>query len=119
MGSSSGHGSADSALPRRLGNYILHEFVAKGRYGSIYLATTQNITGAGSLLVIKQLHRRLVRDEAFAKRVIGVARTAIPMLHTNVVRLFEVNRDEHQHQLYLVMEHIPGRTVRSFLSEHI
>jgi serine/threonine-protein kinase len=61
------------------------------------------------------LHRRFSRDHQFVERFRREASAAASLQHPNVVGVYD--RGEHDDTYYIVMENLPGRTLRDLLNE--
>ena len=64
---------------------------------------------------MKVMHPHLADDEQFVARFNREARSAARMSHHNVVAVYDQGRDDDV--VYLVMEHVPGTTLRDLLDE--
>src|SRR5258708_12495317 len=60
-------------------------------------------------------HAELAGDQEFVRRVTGEARSVARLSSPNVVAVYDQGSDGDV--LYLVMEYIPGRTLRELLRE--
>jgi len=66
-------------------------------------------------VAIKVMHGHLADDAAFRRRFIQEARSAARLSHPNVVNVFDQGQDAHM--AYLVMEYLPGITLRDLLKQ--
>lgn len=66
-------------------------------------------------VAIKVMHHHLVEDEAFVRRFEQEARSAARLAHANVVGVFDQGVDGGLP--YLVMEYLPGITLRDLLKQ--
>ncbi|HEU5024786.1 MAG TPA: Stk1 family PASTA domain-containing Ser/Thr kinase, partial [Spirillospora sp.] len=66
-------------------------------------------------IAIKVMHAGLAADEDFVARFIGEAKAAAALSHPNVVAVYD-QRSDGEH-VFLVMEYVPGRTLRDALTE--
>lgn len=66
-------------------------------------------------VAVKIMHGHLADDEAFRRRFIQEAHSAARLAHPNVVNVFDQGQDEHM--AYLVMEYLPGITLRDLLKQ--
>lgn len=92
--------------------YLVIERIAAGGMATVYHALDQRLDRD---VALKVLHPHLADDEAFAARFVGEARSAARLSHPNVVGVYDQGRDGAQ--LFLAMEYLPGRTLRSVLLE--
>src|SRR5256714_4065731 len=77
----------------------------------VYLAED---TQLGRDVALKVLHRRFSRDQQFVERFRREASAAAGLQHPNVVGVYD--RGEHDDTYYIVMENLPGRTLRELLN---
>jgi eukaryotic-like serine/threonine-protein kinase len=104
---------ADALIGRMLdGRYHVRSRIARGGMATVYLATD---TRLDRLVALKVMHAELARDEEFVGRFIGEAKSVARLSHPNIVAVFDQGSDGHY--LYLAMEYVPGRTLRSLLRE--
>lgn len=80
---------------------------------TVYLATDQRLD---RLVAVKIMHGHLADDSQFTERFIQEARSAARLAHPNVVNVFDQGQDAES--AYLVMEYLPGITLRDLLHEY-
>ncbi len=80
---------------------------------TVYLATDLRLERK---VALKVMHGHLSDDEKFRDRFIQEARSAARLAHPNVVNVFDQGQDSDM--AYLVMEYLPGITLRDLLQEH-
>jgi eukaryotic-like serine/threonine-protein kinase len=104
---------ADPLVGRTLdGRYQIRSRIAHGGMATVYLA---NDTRLDRMVALKVMHAELARDMDFVNRFIGEAKSVARLSHPNIVQVFDQGNDGHY--LYLAMEFVPGRTLRSLLRE--
>jgi serine/threonine-protein kinase len=104
---------ADALIGRVLDRrYHVRSRIAHGGMATVYLATDKRLD---RLVALKVMHAELARDEEFVSRFIGEAKSVARLSHPNVVAVFDQGSDGEY--LYLAMEYVPGRTLRSLLRE--
>src|SRR5215472_9990063 len=104
---------ADALIGRVLDRrYHVRSRIAHGGMATVYLATD---TRLDRQVALKVMHAELARDEEFVSRFIGEAKSVARLSHPNIVAVFDQGSDGQF--LYLAMEHVPGRTLRSLLRE--
>ncbi len=104
---------ADMLTGRMLdGRYHVRARIAHGGMATVYLATDTRLDRE---VALKVMHADLVRDADFVGRFIGEAKSVAKLSHPNIVGVYDQGADG-QH-LYLVMEYVPGRTLRALLRE--
>ena len=79
---------------------------------TVYLATDLRLERR---VAIKIMHGHLADDSKFRERFIQEARSAARLAHPNVVNVFDQGQDTEM--AYLVMEYLPGITLRDLLQE--
>jgi serine/threonine-protein kinase len=79
---------------------------------TVYLATDTRLDRE---VALKVMHADLVRDADFVSRFIGEAKSVAKLSHPNIVGVYDQAADGQY--LYLVMEYVPGRTLRALLRE--
>ncbi|HUN33087.1 MAG TPA: Stk1 family PASTA domain-containing Ser/Thr kinase [Trebonia sp.] len=104
---------ADALLGRVLDRrYHVRSRIAHGGMATVYLATDKRLDRQ---VALKVMHAELARDQEFVSRFIGEAKSVARLSHPNVVAVFDQGSDGQY--LYLAMEYVPGRTLRSLLRE--
>ncbi|MFC5182191.1 Stk1 family PASTA domain-containing Ser/Thr kinase [Actinomadura harenae] len=94
------------------GRYRIESRIARGGMATVYLARDVRLD---RVVAIKVMHAGLASDEEFVERFIGEAKAAAALSHPNVVAMYDQRTDgEHA---FLVMEYVPGRTLRDLLTE--
>ena len=104
---------ADPALPRHIGKYLVVSRLGEGATSEVFLADDEFHQ---RLVAIKRVRAATVgesvenhyRERFFAAEAALVGR----LQHPNVVKIFDAVADPHQP--YLVMEYVPGDTLRRF-----
>jgi serine/threonine-protein kinase len=104
---------ADGLIGRVLDRrYHVRSRIAHGGMATVYLATDSRLDRQ---VALKVMHAELARDEEFVSRFIGEAKSVARLSHPNIVAVFDQGSDGQF--LYLAMEYVPGRTLRSLLRE--
>ncbi|WNY34156.1 protein kinase [Curtobacterium flaccumfaciens] len=80
---------------------------------TVYLATDVRLERR---VAIKIMHGHLADDQAFRERFIQEARSAARLSHPNLVGVYDQGAEGET--AYIVMEYIPGITLRDLLQEH-
>jgi beta-lactam-binding protein with PASTA domain/predicted Ser/Thr protein kinase len=94
------------------GRYHVRTRIAHGGMAAVYLATDTRLDRE---VALKVMHADLVRDADFVGRFIGEAKSVAKLSHPNIVGVYDQGADGQY--LYLVMEYVPGRTLRELLRE--
>lgn len=79
---------------------------------TVYLATDLRLE---RLVAVKVMHGHLADDEQYKARFIQEARSAARLAHPSVVNVYDQGQDADT--AYLVMEYLPGITLRDLLDE--
>ena len=97
-----------------IGNrYLIESQVASGGMATVYLATDQRLDRQVALKVI---HPHLASDVAFQEKFVLEAKIAARLSHPNLVNVFDQGAEDQI--TYLVMEYVPGITLRDALKEY-
>ena len=92
--------------------YHVRSRIAHGGMATVYLATDIRLDRE---VALKVMHAELTRDAEFVGRFIGEAKSVARLSHPNIVAVFDQGSDGQY--LYLAMEYVPGRTLRSLIRE--
>ncbi len=95
------------------GRYQVRSRIARGGMATVYLATDLRLERR---VAIKVMHGHLADDNQYKARFIQEARSAARLAHPNVVNVYDQGQDADT--AYLVMEYLPGITLRDLLNEH-
>jgi eukaryotic-like serine/threonine-protein kinase len=96
-----------------LGPYRIVSALGAGGMGEVYLAEDPRL---GRRVAIKVLPPRLLKDPERRRRFLREARAAAAVDHPNIIHIYEVEEDA-KGGIYLVMQHVDGRTIRQALQE--
>ncbi|WP_253908530.1 Stk1 family PASTA domain-containing Ser/Thr kinase [Arthrobacter sp. H41] len=98
------------------GRYLVHSRLARGGMSTVYLATDQRLDRQ---VALKVLYPHLAEDSSFLRRFEQEAKSAARLSHPHVVGVLDQGmEDGPEHRTaYLVMEYVPGRTLRDLLRE--
>ena len=104
----------DDALIGRVldGRYLVGERIARGGMASVFKATDQRL---GREVAVKVMHHGLGDDATFTQRFEREAQAAAQLNHRHVVSVFDQGTDGEI--TYLVMEYVPGRTLRDLMRD--
>jgi serine/threonine protein kinase len=106
--------TGDEALVGRVLNdrYLIGQRIARGGMASVFRATDQRLD---RVVAIKVMHHGLGDDQQFTQRFVREAKSAAKLNHRNVVSVFDQGTDGEV--TYLVMEYVPGRTLRDLMRD--
>lgn len=103
---------ADSLLGTLVdGRYRIRSRVARGGMATVYTATDERLERTVALKIV---HPTQAAEGHFLERFIGEAKTVAQLTHPNVVTVYD--QGTHDGLPYLVMEYVPGSTLREVLS---
>ena len=92
------------------GRYLIEQRIARGGMATVYRATDQRLD---RVVAIKVMHRDMGEEGDFLARFNREAKAAARLNHRGVVSVYDQGSDLDV--TYLVMEYIPGRTLRDLL----
>jgi beta-lactam-binding protein with PASTA domain/serine/threonine protein kinase len=101
------------------GRYRIGVRIARGGMASVYEAVD---TRLDRTVAVKIMHPGLGdatthEDESFARRFVSEAKAAARLSHPHVVAVFDQGRDDSDGTVYLVMEYVPGHTLRDTIGK--
>ena len=99
----------------RLGRYVLGPRLGAGGTASVHLARLAELGGCDQLVALKIIHEHLLDESDFVRMFIDEATLAVRMDHPNVVRVFELGRE--QDTLFLAMEYLHGQPLSSVIEK--
>jgi serine/threonine-protein kinase len=94
------------------GRYRVRARIARGGMATVYVATDLRLERR---VALKVMHGHLSDDTVFQSRFIQEARAAARLADPNVVNVFDQGQDGDM--AYLVMEYLPGITLRELVRE--
>ncbi|HEX6074417.1 MAG TPA: Stk1 family PASTA domain-containing Ser/Thr kinase [Micromonosporaceae bacterium] len=93
------------------GRYRIRGRIARGGMATVYQAVDERLERAVAVKVIRPVH---AGDSHFLRRFDREAKTIARLSHPNVVAVYDTG--DHQGLPYLVMEYVPGHTLRDELA---
>jgi serine/threonine-protein kinase len=93
--------------------YHIEQTIGEGGMGTVYKATDLLL---GMPVAIKLLNERLTQDEQAIATLKEEARIAMQLSHRHIVRLHNLQKERGVY--FLVMEYVPGRTLREIISSY-
>jgi len=94
------------------GRYVVRSRIARGGMAMVYLGDDLRL---GRRVAIKMMHAHLADDDNFTRRFEQEARSSAGLGHPNVINVFD--QGEASGVPYLVMEYLPGITLRDLLKQ--
>jgi tRNA A-37 threonylcarbamoyl transferase component Bud32 len=111
---STADGSGERMGPgAKVGDYVVDRYIGAGAMGEVYAGTHPLI---GKRVAIKLLKRELSASAEGAERFLREARAVNQVDHPNVIDVFAFGRLDDG-RLYLVMDLVDGRSLRSTLED--
>lgn len=102
----------DEPAPR-LGNYVLLLELASGGMATVYVARQAGAAGFERLVVIKRVHRHLIKMREFHDMFLDEARVASLIRHPNVVSVDDVV--EADDELFLVLPYVESVSLSTLI----
>ena len=99
----------------RLGNYEPLMDLASGGMGTVHIARHVGAAGFERLVVIKRVHRHLLKDREFHDMFVDEARVASLIRHPNVVPVIDVVEDKGE--LFLVLDYVESMSMHALVKE--
>ncbi|MEN9693295.1 MAG: Two-component serine/threonine-protein kinase with sensor, partial [Actinomycetota bacterium] len=96
------------------GRYRLDSILAKGGMATVFIAADLRLKRQ---VAVKVMHASLAEDADFVRRFEHEARAAASLTHQHVVSVHDQGNDAANNAIYLVMELVPGHTIRDLLSD--
>ncbi len=98
----------------QLGRFSVESEIGRGAMGVVYKGTHP---GLGLPVAIKVLTETFSQDASFRHRFQREAATIASLNHPGIVRVYDF--DEDQGSLFIVMEYVEGRPLRSYLQQYV
>jgi len=93
--------------------YDVLEEIGHGGMATVYRARDRRL---GRDVAIKVIHRHLRENQEVAARFVAEARAVAKLKHPSIVEVYDVS-DEAEPERYLIVELVPGTTLRKLISE--
>ncbi|MBK8997222.1 MAG: protein kinase [Myxococcales bacterium] len=97
----------------KLEKYEVLEEIGHGGMATVYRARDRRL---GRDVAIKVIHKHLRENKEVGLRFVSEARAVAKLKHPNIVEVYDVS-DEADDERYLVVELVPGTTLRKLLAE--
>ena len=95
------------------GRYRVLGQLQRGGMATVYTAHDERLD---RVVALKVMHASLADDPGFVSRFVREAKSAARLTDPHVVGVFDQGTDNGL--VYLVMEYVPGRTVRAVIQDH-
>ena len=96
----------------KINKYTLIEEIGRGGYGTVYRAVDETLQIERA---VKVLHPALVADLSFIERFREEARLVARLKHPHILSVYALGED--QGRFYLVMDYMPGGSLKELLAE--
>jgi|GEM_PF-6006453 len=100
-------------LGERFGNFLLINEIARGGMAAAFLARPTNIAANGRVVVVKRILAQVANDPEFLQMFQSEIRVCMGFTHPNIVQIYDFGQVNHQP--YIAMEFIEGKTLREIL----
>jgi serine/threonine protein kinase len=97
-------------IGQTISQYQITAKLGAGGMGEVYLATDSKLDRQ---VALKFLPQELAHNTEAGARILREARAAAKLSHPNVVTIYDVS--ENDGRTYIVMERVPGRTLRELI----
>ena len=97
----------------KLEKYEVLEEIGHGGMATVYRARDRRLARD---VAIKVIHKHLRENKEVALRFVSEARAVAKLKHPNIVEVYDVS-EEDDDERYLVVELVPGTTLRKLLAE--
>ncbi len=92
--------------------YEILKSIGEGGMANVYLAHDKILDRD---VAVKVLRGDLENDEKFIRRFQREAKSVSDLTHPNIVEVYDVGEEDHQH--YIVMEYIDGKTLKQLVQK--
>ena len=96
---------------QQLGRYLLIEKIATGGMANVYRSKLFGVEGFVKDVAIKKILPHWSGNAEFIRMLVDEAKVLLHLTHSNIVQVFELNRQEDAY--YLVMEYVDGVDLRT------
>jgi serine/threonine protein kinase len=105
-------GPANLPAGSRIGRYKIERALGTGSFGSVYLASDEQLHGPVAIKIVRPDRLAPGADDVF----FAEARTVARLKHAGIVRVYDVGRHDDGRP-YAVMEYIEGRPLTALLAK--
>jgi serine/threonine protein kinase len=98
---------------RRIGNYLIGDYLGGGGFGSVFKA--EDTSSPGRIVAIKELHKKHTRSSVIKQRFFQEAVAMARLDHPNLPRLYTFGEDNGSY--YLVMEFLQGKLLTDVIND--
>jgi serine/threonine-protein kinase len=98
----------------RFGRYEVHELLARGGMGEVWLATAHGPNGFRKRVVLKTVLPELAETPSYIEMFVNEASLAAKLDHPNIVHVFELGCVQGTY--FIAMEYLAGRTLGQLMA---
>lgn len=95
------------------GRYQILELIARGGMAEVFKARLVGPRGFEKIVALKRILPGLSSDREFLTMFVDEAKITTGLTHPNIVQVYELGEDDGS--LYIVMEYVDGRNLRSLM----
>jgi serine/threonine protein kinase len=108
--------TGETLISKRVGRYEIRERIGAGGMARVFKAWDSNLD---RLVAMKILHEHLFEEAGFKERFEREAKTVAALNHPNIVQVYDYDMVDVDGQTitYMVMQYIPGRTLKDELAD--
>ncbi len=104
---------------QKIGRYEIISQIGKGAMGVVYLAKDPVIDRVLAIKTIRLIGLAKEEGEEFLKRFYQEAKAAGGLSHPNIVTIHDAGFDQELEMHYIVMEYIPGKTLKEIIQQKV
>lgn len=104
---------------KKIGRYEIISEIGRGAMGVVYLAKDPVIDRQLAIKTIRLMGLMKDENEEFLKRFYQEAKAAGNLSHPSIVTVHDAGFDKDTEMHYLVMEYIPGKTLKEIIQQKV
>lgn len=104
---------------KKIGRYEIISEIGRGAMGVVYLARDPVIDRQLAIKTIRLMGLMKSESEEFLKRFYQEAKAAGGLSHPNIVTVHDAGFDKEIELHYIVMEYIPGKTLKEIIQQKV
>jgi serine/threonine protein kinase len=104
---------------KKIGRYEIVSEIGRGAMGVVYLAKDPVIDRPLAIKTIRLMGLMKDESEEFLKRFYQEAKAAGNLSHPNIVTIHDAGFDKEIELHYIVMEYIPGKTLKEIIQQKV
>jgi serine/threonine-protein kinase len=104
-------------MEQRIGKYQVKRLIGTGGMAEVFEVESLGPGGFTKQLCIKKIRKEFATRQDFVTLFETEARIISRLQHSNIVQVFEFNRDDKSGDLFLVMEYVDGLDLNTILKQ--